>query len=69
MSVVEDPSVSVEPSKLAQDTGSTKIYIIAGSLGATVLLISLLVVVPILLALICSKGIAMITYSFNSRLI
>ena len=50
----------MEPSKQAQDAGSTTIYIIAGSLGATVLLILLLVIVPILLALICSKGNVMI---------
>ena len=56
VNIVEDPSVSVEPSQQAQDTGSTTVYIIAGSLGATVLFIILLVIVPIL-AFICSKGI------------
>ena len=65
---VADVSVSMEPPKEPTDAGSTSVYIIAGSLGATVLLILLLVIVPILLALICSKGIVMITCSFNSRL-
>ena len=52
---VGDVSVSVEPSKEPTDAGSTIIYIIASSVGATVLFILLLVTVPIL-ALIYLKG-------------
>ena len=58
----------MEPSKEPTDAGSTTVYIIAGSLVATVLLILLLVIVPILFALVCSKGKVIITCSFNSRL-
>ena len=51
--VAAEPSASVEPSNQVQDV---TVYIIAGTVVATVLLIMLLVVGTILAAIICLKG-------------
>ena len=53
MGIAAELSASVEPSKQAQDA---TVYIIAGTVVATVLLILFLAVGTILAAIICLKG-------------